>query len=540
MNLAQDNRETATARDYVEAVVRRAREPMPPFGFEPDWGDQPYRHKVYTEADHLPLPRDGKPVGPLATGLTPARDAAPEFDLPTLSGMLADSYGLGVRRMGVNGNKDNEGRTWYGAATWARGTASGGGLYPLEIYLVAGRGAPVTPGVYHYYTPRHTLRRLLAGDLTGRVRDALDAAGDSTGASTANCYLLISVKLWKNAFKYNSFSYHAVTMDVGTLLGGWQTWARARGLGLTPRLWYDEEALDRLLGLETAAEGVMAVVPVELRDRPGAPASPPVLRGEPAVARTELERSRTLIRFDQVESVHLAAAAAGAAPPPDAAEAAFAIPAADDVGSIRLPAPASLDMDVRTAVRRRRSSFGRFSARRRLAADKLSALLHHGTEGGRLQTAEVRQGRHGLHRIAVFANHVDGVPSGAYDFTPDGGLHPITGDPLSPFLQQQYFLDNYNLEQAAAVLAVIGRPTAAVEALGARGYRLANADVGALAQAFYTCAAALGVGCGAALGFDNVSLRDRGGLAAGDEWPMLIVMVGHERERSAELDLRMA
>lgn len=517
MNLAQDNRETATARDYVEAVVRRAREPMPPFGFEPDWGDQPYRHKVYTEADHLPLPRDGKPVGPLATGLTPARDAAPEFDLPTLSGMLADSYGLGVRRMGVNGNKDNEGRTWYGAATWARGTASGGGLYPLEIYLVAGRGAPVTPGVYHYYTPRHTLRRLLAGDLTGRVRDALDAAGDSTGASTANCYLLISVKLWKNAFKYNSFSYHAVTMDVGTLLGGWQTWARARGLGLTPRLWYDEEALDRLLGLETAAEGVMAVVPVELRDRPGAPASPPVLRGEPAVARTELERSRTLIRFDQVESVHLAAAAAGAAPPPDAAEAAFAIPAADDVGSIRLPAPASLDMDVRTAVRRRRSSFGRFSARRRLAADKLSALLHHGTEGGRLQTAEVRQGRHGLHRIAVFANHVDGVPSGAYDFTPDGGLHPITGDPLSPFLQQQYFLDNYNLEQAAAVLAVIGRPTAAVEALGARGYRLANADVGALAQAFYTCAAALGVGCGAALGFDNVSLRDRGGLAAGDE-----------------------
>ena len=52
-----------------------------------------------------------------------------------------------------------------------------------------------------------------------------------------------------------------------------------------------------------------------------------------------------------------------------------------------------------------------------------------------------------------------------------------------------------------------------LDAVGDRGYRLVNATIGAVAQNVYIAAAALGLGCGVALGFDNVSYIEQLGLA---------------------------
>ena len=54
-----------------------------------------------------------------------------------------------------------------------RGTASGGGLYPVSVYWVSGPSGPLTPGLYHYSPPQHAMQRLLAGDVSGQVREAL-------------------------------------------------------------------------------------------------------------------------------------------------------------------------------------------------------------------------------------------------------------------------------------------------------------------------------------------------------------------------------
>ena len=118
-------------------------------------------------------------------------------------------------------------------------------------------------------------------------------------------------------------------------------------------------------------------------------------------------------------------------------------------------------------------------------------------------------------------------------------LSPIAGDPPSPFLQWQYFLNNYNLEQAAAVITVVVRPAAVVSAVGDRGYRLVNAEVGAVAEAVYLAAAGAGASCGAALGFDNVSLAERLGLTATGEWPALLLLVGNDRADRADFEDRL-
>lgn len=536
----------SVVHDYVNAIVRRRREPMEPIGFEPNWADKPRRHKVYRGATRFPLPAgERRPSATLADGLaTPGGGAGGRaFTTDVLAGLLGDSYGLLSRRLAVQANNDDATLPQYRGAVWARGTASGGGLYPAEIYWVTGGDGPLLPGVYYYSTPHHAMQRLLAGDVTDQVRAAL---GDHPAAAATDQFLLVSVRFWKNAFKYNSFCYHVVTMDVGALLGTWQLWSRAHGLTVRPALTFDEPALNRLLGVDTDDESVFAVVPLpwpgSRGTRPPAAAQPP--RHRARVARRHTERSRTVIRFPTIEAVHHEIVGAGPARPPAAAlaQGAAEIPAHDQAGTVTLPAPTALDTGVSAALHARRSSFGRFSGHRPLRLPDLHAILAAGTAGGRL-VSDVKHpdGRPALTRLVVFANHVDGLARGVYDHDPDGDrLGVVAHDDVGLFLQRNYFLPNYNLEQAAAVVVVLARPGAVVDAVGPRGYRFVNAEVGAVAQAVYTACAALEVGCGAALGFDNVSYSERLGIDGTGEWPLLVLMIGNERANQANLDHRIS
>ncbi|MCW8220941.1 nitroreductase family protein, partial [Streptomyces griseolus] len=140
-----------------------------------------------------------------------------------------------------------------------------------------------------------------------------------------------------------------------------------------------------------------------------------------------------------------------------------------------------------------------------------------------------------LARLYAFVNHVEGVEPGAYAYDPDSGaLRLVDAGPQGAFLQDTYFLANYNLEQAGAVLVPTVRTTAVLDAVGDRGYRLAVGTAGAVAQTFYVAAAALELGAGVALGFDNISHIEKLGLGGGDEAPLLIMPLGNERPRPAD------
>ncbi|MBD9735821.1 nitroreductase family protein, partial [Streptomyces sp. H28] len=201
---------------------------------------------------------------------------------------------------------------------------------------------------------------------------------------------------------------------------------------------------------------------------------------------------------------------------------------------VPLPGPVLPDTGVRRALRERRSSFGRFDARRRIAPGELSAVLAACAQT-RLAGDTDPSGRFRLARLYAFVNHVRDVEQGAYAYDPDRGeLRLVEAGPQGSFLQRNYFLANYNLEQAGAVLVPTVRTTAVLDAVGDRGYRLAVGTAGAVAQSFYVAAAALGLGAGVALGFDNVSYAERLGLTEGDEAPLLIMALGHERPGSAD------
>ncbi|MEV6373646.1 SagB family peptide dehydrogenase [Micromonospora musae] len=515
------------AYDYADAIMHRGRVLMEPINFVPNWPDQPRKGKFFPGVETFPL-YDGSPAedATVQDALDGARrDPALPFDLPLLSSMLQDSYGLVGRRLGVQANTDLRSLPTYTTANWNRGTASGGGLYPVSVYWVCGPSGPMPPGVYHYSTKHHAMQRLLTGDVTSAVREAL---GADPGTDQ---FLLLSVKYWQNAFKYNSFSFHAVTMDIGTIVQTWRLWAGARGRVVEPRLWFDEPRLADLLGVANEEEGIFAVVPLpwdSARPAVGAPA-------RVSVRHRDQERSRTVLTFDQMHKIH-AATVVGATdvPAPGALDAAAAHPPQPGRGRVALPSPTVLDIPVRAALRRRRSSFGRFDAKVPLTAEQLGTALAASVRAPFTDEAS-GAGAVRLTKLYAFVNHVDGVPPGAYEYDPVGhALHLVKDGPPGPFLQKNYFLSNYNLEQAGVVIVPTIRTTAVLDAVGDRGYRLVNATIGAVSQSFYTAAAALDVGGGVALGFDNISFIEELDLDGTGEAPLLIMLLGHERARPAD------
>ncbi|MFF2728922.1 nitroreductase family protein [Streptomyces sp. NPDC058008] len=528
------------AHEYADAVLHRGRVPMDPADFVPNWPDGPRKGKFYPGVESYALPDgDGLPDAPAGRGLLPGAPVpgpvtpGPEgFTLPLLSAMLKDSYGLTGRRLGIQANSDLSGLPFYTHANWSRGTAGGGGLYPVSIYWAAGPSGPLTPGVHYYDIHRHAVQRLLTGDVSARIRDALGPDAPAEALETDQ-YLILGVKYWQNSFKYNSFSYHVVSTDLGTLVQTWRIWAGARGLRTAPVLWFDEPRLNGLLGTAGEEEAVFAVVPLRWADRPSPATAAGAPGPDPSVRHRDVERSRTVLDFPTVRAMHTATTAHAAdRPAPGALAAAAALPVPAGGTRVALPAPAFPDVPVRATLRGRRSSFGRFDAARPLDPAQLSAVLA-ACAATSLESDADPDGAVRQARLHVFVSHVRGIEPGAYTYDPDAGeLRLVEAGPQGAFLQENYFLANYNLEQAGAVLVPTVRTDAVLDAVGDRGYRLAVGTAGAVAQTFYVAAAALGIGAGVALGFDNISFVEKLGL--GDEAPLLIMPLGNERPRPAD------
>ncbi|MFB4278635.1 MULTISPECIES: SagB family peptide dehydrogenase [unclassified Nonomuraea] len=522
--------DAATALDYARRVFDRQRVPLPPLGFQVDWADQPSRHKLYTDVVKVPLPEPSFAPPHAATDAVvraacgPAAATAPP--LGALASLLGCN-GLADRRTEPNWNDDSDTKLRSDRAAWARPTASGGGMYPAESYLVTGRSGPLPPGVYHYDTAHHSLDLLSDGDR----RHAIAAA---TG-TRAELYVIATVRFWKNAFKYNTFSYHVVTQDVGALLASWRLVLAARGAPVEPVLWFDEQPVSEVLGVDGHDEAPFVVLPL---GRAAAYEAPPA-RIDAGRPRPVWEASRRVRTFELVSRVHAAALVGDRPrPAPQAARSGAARPqGGGPLVPLPRPVPADGDLDLGESLRRRRTSFGLFSGARPLAAGDLawvlSAVAGAGLAGTDVAPAPREHPWTGLHVISI---GVEGLERRAYAYdAARGGLVP--GGPVDVTrLQRLYALANYSIPEVGAILVVTGRLDDLVAAYGARGYRMLNIEAGHAAQTAYLAATARGIGCGAVLGLDNPGVDELLGTAGTGENSLIFILLGRERTPGLRYD----
>jgi SagB-type dehydrogenase family enzyme len=543
------NSDAEICREYEELVFSRGSDPrntLVPKDHAIDWDDQPSRFKFYRGVSRLPLseaiPPDLASLSALAgkkAGLG-AGDAR-ELSFEEISILLRLTNGVLRRKLDINWNLDHDGRGHQAHSVFARPSSSGGGMYPFELYLATARGRSLPPGLYHYDAGHHALERLHAGDAGGRIRAAL-CGGDAR--ADAAYFVLISLNFWKNYFKYHNFCYHVVTQDLGAAFGTLRTVALALGVEPSLDLWFKDEALNRTLGLETDSESVFAVV--SLGNVPAAPGqdAPPADEDKPLVNKSSYQRSKRVFPLPLVARVHRSALLDGEPPPPPASVArAHCEQLVTTRGRIDLPAPSPelMSKDLRQVFLDRSSSWGKMTSHPPLELEKVASVARYVT-GQQDYVCDIRRGarRTRFTRLMLFVNHVQGVPPGVYSYDPEEDcLWTVREEVVSVELQRRYFLPNYNLEQASLVFAIVGSTERMLKTFGNRGLRILHAEVGQVAQHIYLSTAALSIGCGAVLGFDNIALNRLLGLEGTDQNSLLILLAGRQRNERGSFDYRL-
>lgn len=137
-----------------------------------------------------------------------------------------------------------------------RPIASAGGLYPLEVYVIADLGIG-HKGLYHYDVPRHAL---------SQVRDEI-ATADLEGLgyqqdllTSAPIIILINGLFYRTRFKYGLRGYRFSLIEAGALIHQIQLTAQALGLTSLPMAGLYDAAVEELCFIDGVDEAFINAI----------------------------------------------------------------------------------------------------------------------------------------------------------------------------------------------------------------------------------------------------------------------------------------
>jgi SagB-type dehydrogenase family enzyme len=195
----------------------------------------------------LPVARLGTvpPLDEIILGRRSARqfETTKSVTLGELSNLLQLSYGItGSLELGS------------GIIQYLRATPSAGGLYPLEIYVLAQRVEGLDPGLYHYRVAHHALEQIEPGDQGARLRQS---ESDWGMISTAAVDLFIGAVFDRVLFKYRERGYRFLLTEAGMLAQSLTLLGECQGVrSCIMSGWLDDEVND-MLHLDGRSEGVL-------------------------------------------------------------------------------------------------------------------------------------------------------------------------------------------------------------------------------------------------------------------------------------------
>lgn len=196
------------------------------------------------------------PVADELDALFARRATCRNFDTGTSIGIDAVATIL-HRTFGVQGSEELA----PGAVALKKNHPSGGGLHPLEAYLLVRRAAELPVGLYHYNAGLHALdclRELPAQEADAFARTFV--AGQDYFAD-APVQLVIAARFARSFWKYRHHPkiHRAILLEVGHLSQNLYLAATALGLGAYITAAINEVEIEQAFALDPLVEGVLAI-----------------------------------------------------------------------------------------------------------------------------------------------------------------------------------------------------------------------------------------------------------------------------------------
>lgn len=187
------------------------------------------------EDSTIDLPRPTLSGGPLEETIAKRRSIRSYSD-DSLS--IAELSQILFAAQGVTGKRGDK---------LLRASPSAGGTYPIEIYVFANRVSGLEPGIYHYHAEHHSVSLVKPGLYGDSLAHA--CLGQSMPAAAAVSLVLAAVPARTTA-RYGSRGLRYIHMEAGHVSQNICLQSTSLGLGAVPIGAFDDEKLDRLIGLD--------------------------------------------------------------------------------------------------------------------------------------------------------------------------------------------------------------------------------------------------------------------------------------------------
>lgn len=137
---------------------------------------------------------------------------------------------------------------------------SGGGLHPMEAYLIVQHVEGLAPGIYHYQSEGHVLHPV-AGDGAPLDALAMECLGQQDWFANAHCLVVLAPRFDRTFWKYRRHAkgYRVVALEAGHLSQTLYLSATDLGLGAFITGAINERRLEAVLGLDPVRQGALAM-----------------------------------------------------------------------------------------------------------------------------------------------------------------------------------------------------------------------------------------------------------------------------------------
>lgn len=137
---------------------------------------------------------------------------------------------------------------------------SGGGLHPVEAYLIVQNVEGLAPGLYHYHATTHALEPLPLPEQP--LYDlAMQAVAQQHWFANAHVMVLMAPRYDRSFWKYRNHAkaYRAITLEAGHLSQTLYLSATEAGLGAYITCAINEVPLEQAFGLDPISNGALAL-----------------------------------------------------------------------------------------------------------------------------------------------------------------------------------------------------------------------------------------------------------------------------------------